>query len=92
MVFVTANRYLQMRCNGFIRFETRRFLAVLLVGVFYLPLAGQAAETTTGLAASQSQDADAAQGSETGDTGEAGQGAEAGENKTEEESEEEPDC
>ncbi len=80
-----------MRCNGFIRFETRRFLSLLLVGVFYLPLAGEAAETTTGLAASQSEDADAAQGSESGDTGESGQGAEAGETNTEG-AEEEPDC
>jgi|GEM_PF-3059837 len=81
-----------MRCNGFIRFETRHFLALLLIGVFCLPIAGGAAETTTGLAASQSQDADAAKGSETEDAGEAGQGAEAGEKKTEEEAEEEPDC
>ncbi len=80
-----------MRCNGFIKFETRHFLALLLIGVFCLPFAGGAAETTTGLAATQSEDSDAAQGSETGDTGEAGQGAEAGEKKTEG-AEEEPDC
>jgi len=80
-----------MRCNEFIGFETRRFLALLLFGVLCLPLAGQAAETTTDPAASQSQAADAAQESETGDTGEAGQGAEAGEKETEE-AEEEPEC
>ena len=69
-------------------------MALLLIGVFCLPFAGGAAETTTGLAATQSEDSDAAQGSETGetgDTGEAGQGAEAGEKKTEG-AEEEPDC
>lgn len=85
-----------MRCSEFPGFEPGRVLALLLVGIFWLPIADAATDSSTEPPAteaqgSETQGSDAPQGSGSGEAGASGQSEGSGE-KNSDESEEEPDC
>lgn len=88
---MTTIWYVKMQCSKFPGFETRQILALLLIGIFCLPIADAATDTATDQTGTESQSSGSPQGSGSGETGDSGQSG-GSEEKNSEESEEEPDC
>ena len=64
---MTTIWYLKMRCSTFPGFKSGQVLALLLIGIFCLPIADAATDTATDQTATESQSSEAPQGSGSGE-------------------------